>query len=199
MLTVTATHLKEGYLRRNGLPRSDKATLTEHWIRNGDFLTVVIIIYDPVYLRAVHPPTDYELTSTSRSRRTVRRGAGNRSAKGDVPHYLPGANPFMTEFAVRHGLPLEATRGGGRRCIRNVQKTKTRSPLARRRAGPFGPARKVLWTRREHTSDDRTRHTVHSVPRMRGRLLVAAALGQPAAAKVPLQLRCCPSRQHIVL
>jgi hypothetical protein len=43
ILTITVTHLKEGYLRRNGLPRSDKATLTEHWIRNGDFLTVMTI------------------------------------------------------------------------------------------------------------------------------------------------------------
>ena len=59
ILTVTVTHLKEGYLRRNGLPRSDKATLTEHWIRNGDFLTVVTIVTDPVYL--TEPFTDHRL------------------------------------------------------------------------------------------------------------------------------------------
>jgi hypothetical protein len=33
-------------------------------------------------------------------------------AKGVVPHFLPGANPFLTEFAARHRLPLEAARGG---------------------------------------------------------------------------------------
>ena len=49
-LTVTVTHLKEGYVRRNGLPRSDLATVTEHWMRHGDFLTVVTIVNDPVYL-----------------------------------------------------------------------------------------------------------------------------------------------------
>src|SRR5689334_646801 len=49
-LVITTTHLKEGYVRRNGIPRSDKATLSERWIRNGDFLTVMTIIYDPVYL-----------------------------------------------------------------------------------------------------------------------------------------------------
>ena len=27
MLKVTTTHLKEGWLRRNGMPRSDRATL----------------------------------------------------------------------------------------------------------------------------------------------------------------------------
>src|SRR5262252_7711871 len=47
MLTVTVDHLKENYVRRNGLPLSDKATVTEHWIRNGDFLTVVTIVTDP--------------------------------------------------------------------------------------------------------------------------------------------------------
>src|SRR5216117_1692392 len=62
MLTVTGTHLKEGYVRRNGVPRSDMATLTEHWIPHGNWLTVVEIVNDPVYL--MEPfirTTDYEL------------------------------------------------------------------------------------------------------------------------------------------
>ena len=32
--------------------------------------------------------------------------------KGDVPHHLPGKNPFLTEFPARHGLPEAAARGG---------------------------------------------------------------------------------------
>jgi hypothetical protein len=31
---------------------------------------------------------------------------------GDVPHYLPGENPFIDDFAQAHGLPVEAARGG---------------------------------------------------------------------------------------
>jgi len=31
---------------------------------------------------------------------------------GAVPHYLPGQNPFVTEFATRSGIPIEATMGG---------------------------------------------------------------------------------------
>jgi hypothetical protein len=31
---------------------------------------------------------------------------------GDVPHHLPGQNPFLDEFARRSGVPFEATRGG---------------------------------------------------------------------------------------
>ncbi len=50
MLKVTTTHLKEGWVRRNGLPRSDRATLVEYWIRNEDYLTLVTIVMDPVYL-----------------------------------------------------------------------------------------------------------------------------------------------------
>jgi hypothetical protein len=33
-------------------------------------------------------------------------------AEGYVPHYLPGRNPYLSEFAESHDLPLEATQGG---------------------------------------------------------------------------------------
>jgi len=114
ILEVTVTHLKEGYLRRNGLPRSDKATLKEYWIRNGDYLTVVSIVHDPVYLTEPFiRTTDYELNlrqqippyPCSVVQETDR-------AKGVVPHFLPGANPFLREYAEKHGIPFEAARGG---------------------------------------------------------------------------------------
>ena len=50
MLNIYTTHLKESYLKRNGLPRSDKATFTEHWVRHGNYLTVATVITDPVFL-----------------------------------------------------------------------------------------------------------------------------------------------------
>jgi glyoxylase-like metal-dependent hydrolase (beta-lactamase superfamily II) len=114
MLTVTVTHLKEGYLRRNGLPRSDKATLTEHWIRNGDLLTVMTIVNDPVYLTEPFVrTTDYELDLHQQVPpypcgvvQEVDR------KKGEVPSFLPGTNPYTTEFATKHKLPADATRGG---------------------------------------------------------------------------------------
>ena len=49
-LTVYTTHLKPGYLRRNGLPESDQATLIEHFMRHGDFLVHVSEVTDPVTL-----------------------------------------------------------------------------------------------------------------------------------------------------
>ena len=114
MLTVTVTHLKEGYLRRNGLPRSDQATLTEHWIRNGDILTVMTIVTDPVYLTEPFVrTTDYELDLRQQVPpypcgvvQEVDR------KKGEIPSFLPGTNPYTTEFATRHKLPVDATRGG---------------------------------------------------------------------------------------
>jgi glyoxylase-like metal-dependent hydrolase (beta-lactamase superfamily II) len=114
MLTVTVTHLKEGYLRRNGLPRSDQATLTEHWIRNGDFLTVMTIIKDPVYLTEPFVrTTDYELNL---NQQVVPYPCGVVQeidrARGEVPHFRPGENPYMAEHPARQRLPLLATQGG---------------------------------------------------------------------------------------
>ena len=50
VLVVRTTHLKAGWIRRNGLPLSDRATMTERFIRHGDLLTHVMMLEDPVYL-----------------------------------------------------------------------------------------------------------------------------------------------------
>jgi hypothetical protein len=113
-LVINTTHLKEGYLRRNGLPRSDRATLSERWMRNGDFLTVMTIIYDPVYLtEPLVRTTDYEL-NVNQNVPPYPCGVVQEvdRAKGQVPHFLPGTNPYLSEFAMLHQIPLEATRGG---------------------------------------------------------------------------------------
>ena len=114
ILTVNVTHLKEGYIRRNGMPRSDLATVTEHWMRHGNWLTVVTIVNDPVYLTEPFiRSTDYELDQRQQVPpypcdvvEEVDR------ARGVVPSFLPGTNPSLEEFALRHNLPFEATRGG---------------------------------------------------------------------------------------
>ena len=54
-LRVVTTHLKPGYLRKNGVPYSANATLTEYFDRvsepNGDaYLVVSTTVEDPVYL-----------------------------------------------------------------------------------------------------------------------------------------------------
>ncbi|HLK51283.1 MAG TPA: hypothetical protein VKT49_24245 [Bryobacteraceae bacterium] len=54
-LRVTTTHLRAGYLRKNGVPYSEDATVTEYYDlakeRNGDvWLVVTITVEDPKYL-----------------------------------------------------------------------------------------------------------------------------------------------------
>ena len=43
-LTITTTHMKYGVIQRNGVPASPYAVMTEHFIRHGDFLTLVTIV-----------------------------------------------------------------------------------------------------------------------------------------------------------
>ena len=55
-LKVVTTNLRPGYLRKNGIPYSESAVLTEHWevLRrdNGEqWLTITTIVDDPRYLR----------------------------------------------------------------------------------------------------------------------------------------------------
>ena len=114
ILTVTVTHLKEGYVRRNGVPRSDLATVTEHWMRHGNWLTVMTIVNDPVYLSEPFVrSTDYQLDEHQLVPpypcdvvEEVER------SRGVVPNLLPGTNPSLNDFAAHHNLPIEATRGG---------------------------------------------------------------------------------------
>jgi glyoxylase-like metal-dependent hydrolase (beta-lactamase superfamily II) len=113
-LTVTTTHLKESYVRRNGVPRSDRATLVEHWIRHGDFMTLVSIISDPVYLSEPFiRTTNWELSPHQAIDPYPCEVAEEVArAEGSVPHHLPETNTFLSEFADKFGLPKQAARGG---------------------------------------------------------------------------------------
>jgi hypothetical protein len=114
MLTVTTTHLKEYILRRDGVPRSDLATMTEHWLRHGDYLTIVQIVYDPVYLtepfiQSTDFPLDMHLQDVPQLCEVEEE---TDRPKGSVPHRLPGTTTDSARFAAKHGLPVEAARGG---------------------------------------------------------------------------------------
>jgi hypothetical protein len=117
-LVVTTTHIKQMWHRRNGLPQSDRVTLTERFFLHGAVLTYVSITDDPVYLTE-------PLVKTTNMLRNPRPLAAQQllypcasvveladQPRGAVPHYLPGENPFLQEFATENRLPQEATRGG---------------------------------------------------------------------------------------
>jgi hypothetical protein len=115
ILSVETTHLKESYVRRNGLARSDKATTREHYVRHGDVLTIVAVIHDPVYLTESYiRSSDYVLNNKQNIAPypcdPVVEIVGQ--AKGYVPAYLPGKHPSEWEYADRYNLSHEAVLGG---------------------------------------------------------------------------------------
>jgi len=118
-LKITTTHLKEGYFRRNGMARSDLATVTNRLIRrrfdNQDYLTWITIVYDPVYLaepslRATEHslnPNQMLLTYPCDPRQEILQ-----KPRSWVPHHLPGANPDANEAIEAFRLPEDVARGG---------------------------------------------------------------------------------------
>jgi hypothetical protein len=114
MLDIYTTHLKESYLKRNGVPRSDKATFTEHWVRHGNYLTVATVVTDPVFLTEPLVRTQSWILDPAQviSRDICETAAEVPKAPDYVPNHLPGTNPFLHEVADWYGLPFEATRGG---------------------------------------------------------------------------------------
>jgi hypothetical protein len=114
VLNVYTTHLKENYIRRNGIAASDKRTFTEHWVRHGNYLTVQTVVTDPALLSEplVRSQT-WILDPTQQLGRDICETATEvPKPSGAVPHHLPGTNPFLHEVADWYGLPAGATRGG---------------------------------------------------------------------------------------
>ena len=115
-LRVETTHIKQGWLRRNGLPESDQATLTEFFVRHGDHITYTSVINDPVFL------TEPSIKTTDFYRQPTDPGAWLfpcddaeqvfGRAPDQVPNYLFGTHPFLDEYAQRYAVPLLAALGG---------------------------------------------------------------------------------------
>jgi hypothetical protein len=135
MLVVETTHLKQGWVRRNGLPMSDQATMTEYYVRNGDMFTQVVVLVDPVYLTE-------PLVKSQEYYRSPRELPAQTwlwvcdpvveiadRPEGAVPAYLPGENPFLDEFARRHQIPMIATQGGAATMYPEFQDVLKKTPL----------------------------------------------------------------------
>ena len=115
-LEVQTTHLKQGWLRRNGLPESDQATLVEFFVRHGDRLVHTSVITDPVYLAEPEVrTTDFFRQHTDHQSWLFACDDGEQilgRAADNVPNYLFGDNPFVNEFGQRYGIPVAAYLGG---------------------------------------------------------------------------------------
>jgi hypothetical protein len=130
-LVVETTHLKPGWVRRNGLALSDQATMEDRFYRHGDLLTHVSIVSDPYYLsEPVVKSNGFRLALNGRMDpypcesvvEVVR-------PKGAVPSHLPGTNHAIEEYAAKHALPAEAAAGGADTALPEfAQKIKTMKP-----------------------------------------------------------------------
>jgi cyclase len=115
-LVVYTTHLKQGWLRRNGLPESDQATVTDFFLRHGDHITYTSVVNDPVFLaepmvrttdfyRQPSDPTSW-LFACDDGEQIIGR------APDQVPNYPMGKHPFLTEYSKTNKVPLLAALGG---------------------------------------------------------------------------------------
>jgi hypothetical protein len=116
-LVAEMSHTKAGYLRRNGVPMSDEATMTWFFTRRGAYMTVTAIVDDPVYLTEPYIVNrTWELNPTGNvAAYPAPCEPGVESpglAVGAVPHYLPGENPFVNDITMRYGIPTEFVLGG---------------------------------------------------------------------------------------
>lgn len=130
-LVVKTTHIKQNWIRRNGLPQSDKAELTEHYFRHGNMLVQSTIIYDPVYLTEplmrtqefmLHPADDINWLWPCEYVTEV-----SVRARDAVPAHLPGANPFLKEYRDMFHLP-EAAKGGAETTYPEYMKVVNKAP-----------------------------------------------------------------------
>ena len=115
MLTVETTHLKEYILRRNGLPLSDLVHMTEHLMRHGDVLTVVQIVYDPIFLTEPFiQSTDFQLDPHLEGDppHLCEIEEESERPRDAVAHRLPGVSHDHEDYAKRFNIPVAATKGG---------------------------------------------------------------------------------------
>jgi glyoxylase-like metal-dependent hydrolase (beta-lactamase superfamily II) len=118
-LVVETTHMKPGWLRRNGTPTSERARMIEHFSRFDDYLLVTTIVDDPVYFSEPFIRTT-EYVPTVRPAPAI----GDPFARNDgpvfykcfpaeettagkyyVPHYLPGENTLLDDFSAKYSVP----------------------------------------------------------------------------------------------
>jgi hypothetical protein len=145
VLVADTTHMKAAVIRRNGVPSSDQATMTTYFIRNGDLMTVMAVLEDPVYLSEPFVVTKtFQLDAAPIRPIGPPCVPGYEGSGGDsVNHYLPGQNPSVDELTTLYGIPRDAILGGQQTMYpdyrKTLQKTFVRPEKCSRNCG--GPPR----------------------------------------------------------
>jgi glyoxylase-like metal-dependent hydrolase (beta-lactamase superfamily II) len=114
-LEITTTHIKESYVRRNGVPTSFRATVVEQVSLDEPYMTWVVTVMDPDYLTEPLVKSSTYLRAPTLQLPQYPCQALDERIPGTeyrVPHYLLGENPYLTEDAPKYRMPVEALRGG---------------------------------------------------------------------------------------
>jgi len=115
-LVVETTHMKQGWLRRNGSPQSDQATMVDYFIRHGDHLTNVTVVTDPVFLSEPEVRSNDYYRNIADHRNWLYACDDGEQITGrapdKVPNYLFGQQPFGNEFEKVYKLPLISGKSG---------------------------------------------------------------------------------------
>lgn len=113
-LEITTTHLKESFVRRNGVPASFRATVIEHVSLMEPFVEWTFTVIDPDYLTEplVRSATYVRAPTLQLPLYPCQPEEYQPGERYRVPHYLVGGNPYLTESAVKYRMPQEGARGG---------------------------------------------------------------------------------------
>jgi glyoxylase-like metal-dependent hydrolase (beta-lactamase superfamily II) len=129
-LVVSTTHIKMGWLQRNGAPTSDLTTMEERFVRHGDYLMVATFVNDPIFLSEPFVrTTNFVLNLTANA-----NAWGNcapqqtvdelpNAPRGYVPHHLPADTDHIREFVTKNNVPADGARGGAQTTYPEYQKT----------------------------------------------------------------------------
>ena len=125
-LVVETSHLRGNWLRRNGTNLSDQTTMIEYFNQHDNYITYVEVVNDPVYLSEPFVRTTEYIRVPRPPARTAGTVSWTRGATfykcfpsdelatepHRVPHFLPGTNPFLDEWADLYGVPRWVIRTG---------------------------------------------------------------------------------------
>jgi hypothetical protein len=127
-LMVAITHLKDGFLTRNGIPSSNRETLTLFISRHEDILTITGVVRDPVYLTDAYPlaqtykldpsiPSEAPPTTCDPVETIAELSDGYHSTR-----VLPGESTTLHYMQQHYQIPLDAALGGAHTMYPEFQK-----------------------------------------------------------------------------
>jgi len=130
-LVVETSHIKAGYVRRNGVPTSDLARMLEYFVRHDNYITINSWVEDPIYYtEPLFRTTDFKAAFRVNAQLieafggTQDGGPGATFYKctgideldvavGRIPSYLPTQEEDESEtFSRLYDIPLRAAFGG---------------------------------------------------------------------------------------